>query len=213
MKHTSLTRMGLATLLLVASTAPANAQNLSQLKQENARLKAELRALQAQGCTTHQSGDASHANGAISANMDSIRVGPATGFASGHVAVTVTLTLRNTANAPLILNYQKGSFSATDDRGYQYELKHQHLSSHYSKDIKGIPMATPSRADTTSIISAGSARTVTFTGIRYMRDGQSPGNRFDIAATFIQLEDLGQGRVRKVRDFPVAFTNAPASGL
>ena len=45
-----------------------------------------------------------------------------------------------------------------------------------------------------------------------MRPGQTPGTRFDINATFGQYEDLGQGRVRKVRDFPVAFTNVAASG-
>ena len=202
----------LVMLLALASSLPAYGQSVSQLQQDNARLRAQLEALQAQGCGIDTPADGSHRGNPLVGTIDAVRVGPATGYASGHVAVTVVMTLRNAGNAPLALNYQKGSFSVTDDRGYQYELRHEHSSTRYSQDVKGIPMATANRADTTSVIQPGGRRTITFIGTRYMKDGQTPGHRFDINATFVALEDLGQGSVRKVRDFPVAFTNVRASG-
>ena len=203
----------LVMLLALASSLPAYGQSVSRLQQDNARLRAQLEALQAQGCGIGTPADGSHRGNPLVGTIDAVRVGPATGYASGHVAVTVVMTLRNAGNAPLALNYQKGSFSVTDDRGYQYELRHEHSSTRYSQDLKGIPMATSNRADTTSVIHPGGRRTVTFIGTRYMKDGQTPGHRFDINATFVALEDLGQGSVRKVRDFPVAFTDVRASGL
>ena len=44
-----------------------------------------------------------------------------------------------------------------------------------------------------------------------MKKGQTIGSGFDINATFVQLEDLGQGRIRTLRDFQVAFTSVSAS--
>lgn len=203
----------LVMLLALASSLPAYGQSVSQLQQDNARLRAQLESLQAQGCGIDTPADGGHLGNPLVGTIDAVRVGPATGYATGHVAVTVVMTLRNTGNTPLALNYQKGSFSVTDDRGYQYELRHEHSSTRYSQDVKGIPMATSNRADTTSVIHPGGRRSVTFIGTRYMKDGQTPGHRFDINATFVALEDFGQGSVRKVRDFPVAFTNVRASGM
>lgn len=53
---------------------------------------------------------------------------------------------------------------------------------------------------------------MTFSTARVMRDGETPGGLFDLNASFIQIEDMGQGRIRKVRDYSVGFTNVPASG-
>lgn len=203
MKHTSLTRMALATLLLVASTAPANAQSASQLKQENARLRAELRALQAQSCNSSTSSPELWSEDALNARIEVVRVGWRQDRHEVHV--TTTITLRNTSRLPLAINYQSRSFNLVDDRGYSYKLP-------MTKSVSGIPIAYESQADPTAVIAAGGSRTVTFSAYRKMGKGETPGDRFDLNATFIQLEDMGQGRIRKVRDFPVAFTNAPASG-
>ena len=44
-----------------------------------------------------------------------------------------------------------------------------------------------------------------------MRDGQTPGDSFDINTTFGAYQDEGQGRIRKLRTYPVAFTNVHRS--
>ena len=205
MKNTFSAGASLAFLLTVASIAPANAQGPDQLRQENARLKARIEALQSQRCdpdsttaTGSWSGDGLHAR------IDSIRPG-----LNNHddARISVTITLRNTTSTPMALNYQSRSFSLVDDVGYQYSA---HL---YGGSVKGIPTANSSSADTTAILGPGSSRTVTFIAARSMKRGQTIGRRFDMNATFIQIEDLGQGRVRKVRDYPVAFTDFRTSGL
>ena len=205
MKSTSLASISLATLLIVAGMLPANAQSLSQLRQENARLKAQVEALQSQQCGAGYTSNPGTWNGdGLSARIDSIRPG-----LDNHndARISVTITLRNTTSRPMALNYQSRSFNLVDDIGYQYST---HL---YGGSVKGIPTANSSTADTTAILGPGASRTVTFIAARSMNRGQTMGRRFDMNATFIQVEDLGQGRVRKVRDYPVAFTDVRASGL
>lgn len=204
MKHTSLTRMGLATLILVALTAPANAQNLSQLKQENARLKAQIEILQAQDCGTSPRAGHDWKQGDLSATIDTIRVGGRQDRREAHI--TTTLTLRNTGRVPMSLNYKSRSFKLVDDLGYAYALP-------MSKSVAGIPIAYEHQADATAIIGPGESRTVTFSAQRTMARGETPGRTFDLNASFIQIEDQGQGKIRKVRDYSAGFTNVPASGL
>ena len=189
----------------LACALPASAQSADQLRQENARLKARIEALQSQRCDPDStSATGSWSGDGLHARIDSIRPG-----LNNHndARISVTVTLRNTTSTPMALNYQSRSFSLVDDIGYQYST---HL---YGGSVKGIPTANSSAADTTAILGPGSSRTVTFIAARSMDRGQTVGRRFDLNATFIQVEDLGQGRVRKVRDYPVAFTNVIASGL
>ena len=197
-----------STLFSIAllSAPPAFAQSAAQLKQENAQLRAQLQALQAQ-CHAPASTGTGWSDGALDASIDAFRIG------SPHpkrTEITITVRLRNTGSVPIILNYQAGSWAATDSNGYRYETHLEHDTKYGT--VKGIPVATYNRADTSSMIAPGASRTVTFNARRDMRNGQTPGDRFDINATFVQFEDLGQGRIRKVRDFPVAFTNVGTSG-
>ena len=190
-----------AVAFALAASLPASAQTAAQLKQENARLKAQIEALQAQGCQPSRSAGNDWNQDGVSARIDAIRPGLNN---HGDARITVTVTLRNTTARPIVLNYKSRSFSLVDDVGYEY-------STHaYGGSVKGIPTAD-STADTTAVIGAGASRTVTFIAARGMNRGQSMGGRFDMNATFIQVEDLGQGQVRKVRDFAIAFTNVPAS--
>ena len=201
---TSTFRLSLLVLALTIAL-PASAQSLSQLTQENARLKARIEALQSQRCDPESTTVPGSWNGdGLHARIDSIRPG-----LNNHddARISVTITLRNTTSTPMALNYESRSFSLVDDVGYQY-------STHsYGGSVKGIPTASSSAADTTAILGPGSSRTVTFIAARSMNRGQTIGRRFDMNATFIQVEDLGQGRVRKVRDYPVAFTDVRASSL
>ncbi len=196
-------------LFLIASLAaalPASAQTASQLKQENQQLKAELQALQAR-CETPTSPGTSWKGQALEARIDTLRVGIER---ASKVSVTIAMTLRNTGDAPMPLNYETNSLSVTDDNGYHYTMYYERVNP--EKTIKGIPAATNTRADTSAVIMPGGVRTVTFITDRNTKNGQTPGTRFDVNATFGQYQDLGQGRIRKVRDYPVAFTNVSASG-
>lgn len=193
-------------LMLLIST-PAFAQSVAQLKQENQRLKAELQALQSQ-CPPSTLVGMNWQGEVLQAKLDSVLVGWPK---AGTVEVTITATIRNTGPSPMIVNYLSKSMSVVDDNGHRYNIKQY---SPETDSVKGIPIYGQygSRSvDTTAIISAGGTRTITFVLGRRMDSGQAPGSRFDINATFVQFEDLGQGRIRKVRDFPVAFTNAAAS--
>ena len=110
----------------------------------------------------------------------------------------------------MVLNYETNSLSVTDSNGYNYIMDYERVNP--EKTIKGIPATKFARVDTSAVIMPGASRTVTFIADRKMNAGQTPGGRFDINATFGQYEDLGQGRIRKVRDYPVAFTNVTTSG-
>ena len=192
--------------IALLAAQPASAQSTAQLKQENAQLRAQLQALQAQ-CQAPSTTGTSWQGQHLDARLDTLRVGNPS---SRKIEITISMTLRNTGSGPMVLNYETNSLSVTDDNGYNYDLFNEAMKP--GDSIKGIPAATRSRVDTSAVIMPGASRTVTFIAARSMRPGQTPGARFDINATFGQYEDLGQGRVRKVRDFPVAFTNVAASG-
>lgn len=199
----------LLSLLAVATTVihDADAQTREQLLEENRQLRAQLDGLAAKGCRADTPGPASYKDGAISATVESLRVGPVEN--SRHsIAVTTSIALRNTGNSPLVLNYEYKTFSLTDDRGYQYELRSEGYDA--KQVVKGIPMANSSRADTSAVMHPGESRTVTFIATRQMKDGQTPGSLFDINATFGEYFDEGQGRIRKGRQHPVSFSGVPA---
>lgn len=194
-------RNGLLTTALLAAN-PAFAQSTAQLKQENAQLRAELQALQSQCALPSSSPGASWKGQTLDARIDAIRIG----MNRGRITVTTAITLQNTGPTPLILNYKWNSAVFVDSNGYQYN------GDYTTNGIRGLGIAKYSTADSNSAISPGESRTITFTRERYPKNGQTVGNAFDINATFVQLEDLGEGRIRQVRDFPVAFTHVPASG-
>lgn len=203
------TRSGLLlslSIFAVTAAIPASAQSATDLRQENARLKAELRALQAQGCSSPSSSPATWREDALTATVEAIRVGQRAnhpGQPDGHV--TLTLTLGNRGNAPIALNYQAGSFRLVDETGHEYRATLGKAS--------GIPTASSSEADPTAVMLAGASRTVTFSAFRVPSSSDALPRRFDVNATFIQIEESASGQVRKVRDYSTGFTNVPASTL
>ena len=121
------------------------------------------------------------------------------------MTVEVTIRIRNSGSQPIPLNYNQKSFSLVDDHGYEYKLYHENDTNHFADDIKGISMATTSAAGTDDVVAPGQTLTVTFLPVRYMRNGETVGSRFDVHATFGAYEDIGQGRIRRIRNYPVAF--------
>jgi len=201
-----------ATILMALAPLHASAQSVAQLKSENADPRAQLQAMQ-QRCENPLPGNQPGVSkaGQVQAHIASLRIGPATGFAPGHIAVTVVMTLTNTGSSPLALNYEKRSYALTDNNGYQYNLHNEHLNEAAKEDVKGIPIATPGYASTSQVLAPGQSNSVTFIAVRSMRNGQTPGTVFDVNASFGQYQDEGQGRIRKVNTYPVAFTNVSPS--
>lgn len=195
--------------VLAATIHDATAQSREQLLEENRQLRAQLDGQAAKGCRPDTSKPKPYQDGAVSATVESLRVGPVQN-SRNSIAVTASIALRNAGDSPLVLNYEYKTFSLTDDRGYQYELRSEGYDA--KQVVKGIPMANSTRADTSAVMQPGESRTVTFIATRQMKEGQTPGSSFDINATFGQYIDEGQGRIRKGRQYPVAFSSVPASG-
>ena len=150
--------------------------------------------------------------GDLSFEVASLRVGPAQGYTPRHLGVTTTIRIRNNGASPVALNYKLHSFNATDSRGYGYKLHGTSGSSTNVRGVTGMATSNSTRADTSGVLRPGQVQNVTFLGVRYMRDGETPGESFDINVTFSAFEDMGQGRIRRVNDFPVAFIGVRPQG-
>ena len=198
----------LATIAIV--TPSAYAQTASQLQAQINELKRDVADLKGQGHTTAPpahvpGGSGSWSQGSVNAVVQAIRASRAK---NDRVTVTTTLTLTNTGKTPIALNYNSGSLNVVDNVGYKYIFDNRHATEEHG-GVRGIPIFYNGRGDSTSIIDPGASRTVTFTTTRNAKAGESIGGNFDINASFSQLENLGEGRIRKVRDYSVAFVGIP----
>ncbi len=204
MPKSLLLRTSFALVLLVG--LPSSAQNTQHMQQENARLRAQIEALKAQCNGTSSRATNGWKQGNLSATVDAIRVGQRSNHPSqpdGHV--TVALTLRNTGTLPIALNYQSGSFRLVDEAGGVYLAT--------LKKVAGLSTATGHEADPSAVIDAGEIRSVMFNAFRVPSSTDTLPKRFDMNATFVQIEETAQGQVRKVRDYSIGFTDLPASNL
>ena len=188
----------------------ARADEKADLRREVARLQAELVSARA-ACTPTTSTNVSMQRiDGLAFSIASLRVGPASNWAKGHIAVTLTIDIRNERRDALALNYNLGTFSLVDDKGYRYQINASNsigTPNTSEKFVSGIAVAGKTKASTHSQLSPGGMQRVTITAIRYMRDGESPGSRFDTNITFGQYQDEGEGRIKHVRDFNVGFVN------
>lgn len=201
--------MAIVLAVLMVVSMPVLAQSAAQLQSQINQLKNEVEQIKAQLGSAPRPGAGRAVpsqQGNLSANIESIRVAqpnPRT----PRLHATVVMTLINTGSEPLYLNYKAGSFNLVDSNGYQYEFFGE-----FDGGVKGIPIATSGRADARSSIPAGGTRKVTFTVVRDARSGQTIGNTFDVSATFVEVADLGEGRVKVTRELPVTITNVPLGG-
>lgn len=218
MPKSSIHRIGACVLAMALCAPTAHAQDAATLKRENARLNAELAQLRNQ-CGAQSGGDVGNQNGLgseqrvgdLGMSVVALRAGTATGYTDSHVAVTTTVRIRNNGQVPVSLNYNQRTFGLVDDRGYEYKLDKEDSTVYFGNSVKGIGMATSSKASTRDVLLPGQSQNVTFIAIRYMRDGQTVGSTFDLNATFGQYQDVGEGRIRSLRSYPVAFIGVPRS--
>jgi hypothetical protein len=200
--HMAVVLIALAPLAMAQTNHPS----ANVLQQENASLRAELAQVRASCTAAGNAGPAVAGEqrvGDLAFSVVSLRTG-ASDFMSGGSAVTLTVRIHNNGSQPVSLDYNQRTFGLVDDHGYEYKLYDENTPSFIGKDVKGIPMATESAVSVSNVLQPGQDQNVTFIALRFMRNGETVGSRFDLNVTFGQYADLGQGRAKHVRDYPFA---------
>lgn len=145
--------------------------------------------------------------GELSFRITSLRVArPSNPSARGPSRATITLTISNRGAQIVFLNAIKGSAVLANDLGYRWQEG-------YNDSVRGLDVAEKNRASLNNPIEPGAELRVQY-ALRYSaQPGQSIGAAYDFAAGFESLEDLGEGRLRKLREYSVAFTDLRRSDL
>lgn len=118
----------------------------------------------------------------------------------------VTLQIRNTSAVPVALNYVSDSGRVVDDRGYVYEQN-------WMTTVEGVGLATKSEASSEYVIPPGSAITARIMLPRQFKKNETLGSSFDFSAEFVSVQDLGEGRLRNLRKYPVSFIGLQKAGI
>lgn len=145
--------------------------------------------------------------GELSFRITSLRVSRPNDPATRSLTMaTVTLSIRNQGAQTVFLNALKGSAVLTNDLGYRWQEAG-------SGSVRGIDQADKTRASLNNPIEPGTELRVQYS-LRYSAlPGRTIGAVYDFAAEFESLEDLGEGRLRKLREYSVAFTDLQRSDL
>jgi len=201
--------VSLAATAALSITAPSHAQSRDALTRENEQLRREIADLRSRCGRLDAPGPGGSSAelriGELAARVSSIRLGPAN-LSGVRQGATVTVQLRNVGAAPVALNYKQGSYALADNRGYRYEF-----FGFERENVKGIPMTKPREASTSNVLAPGETQTVMFLTQRQFEPGQTPGTAFDVSMTFAAYADMGQGRVKLLREYPMTFVGVPAS--
>lgn len=119
---------------------------------------------------------------------------------------TIALRIHNYGRQPIALNYNKGSGSFVNERGYTWNATP-------NNGVRGIGIADSGNASIDYVIDAGGDMGVTLALGNDLHKGQTAGNEFDFQATFASYEDIGEGRVRRIRSYPVSMVGLKKSSI
>lgn len=136
--------------------------------------------------------------GDLSFRITSLRVSQRNNL--GNSVAAAALSIHNRGTKPVSLTYVDDSAAMTDDHGYTWKD-----AVDVNRNTSGIALTAYNGASLESVIDPGSAIGITLPMAFAMNDGQTPGASFDMQATFVSYEDLGQGRLRRLRTYPVSF--------
>lgn len=118
----------------------------------------------------------------------------------------VTLQIRNASSVPVALNYVSGSGRVVDDRGYVYEQN-------WMTTVEGVGLAKKNEASSEYVVPAGGSITARVMLPREFRKNETLGSSFDFSAEFLSVEDLGEGRLKNLRKYPVSFIGLQKAGI
>mgnify|MGYP001567658689 CR=1 FL=1 len=111
----------------------------------------------------------------------------------------MALTIRNHGLKPISLTYLHESATMSDDRGYRWKD-----AVNTNSNSTGIALTDYQGASLESVIDPAGELRVTIPLTFGLNPGQSPGSSFDFQAAFASYEDLGQGKIRRTRQYPVS---------
>ena len=126
---------------------------------------------------------------------------------------TITLKVTNHDKTPTILNYVSGKTSFVNEFGYSWEEDATPYLL-WGRDFIGTHLEKDKTANTYYVVGPESDLMVTIPLVYSGKVGQTTGNSFNFAAEFVSLQDLGEGKIKIIRTYPISFvglhrTDAP----
>lgn len=113
--------------------------------------------------------------------------------------VTVSLSIQNQGKEPIALNYAHNTGRIVDDKGYIYDS---------FINITGIGVSRSREASLDYVIEPERDMGVQVVFTRFHEKGQTIGTNFDFAAEFASYKDKGEGKVERIRAYPVSIVDA-----
>ena len=122
---------------------------------------------------------------------------------SYYVYLNLNVKVRNVGSQPIVLGYQSGSATATDDVGNRYGAS--------DGQVKGIGIVSARSADPQFVLNPGQSRSIT---IDYQfRPGRAQlGTSWTADFVLEQMEILPSRQVRSVREYSVSFPDLRTGG-
>lgn len=137
------------------------------------------------------------------------RVTPNKYSTEDDVWATLTLTITNHGKEPIALNYKEKSASFVNEHGYSWRERND-LS---GRAISGLAIETRNSASTDYVVDPGGQLSATIPLFLGLKPNQSTGTSFNFQAVFSSFKDMGEGRLKKIRSYPVSFMGLKKSSL
>lgn len=114
---------------------------------------------------------------------------------------TLALTITNHGKEPIALDYKGGSASFVNEHGYAWTERHD-LS---GREISGLPVEGNNQASVDYVVDPGGQLSATIPLFSELSPNQSTGTTFNFQAVFSSFKDMGEGRLKRLRSYPVSF--------
>jgi hypothetical protein len=136
--------------------------------------------------------------GNLGFTIKSLRVAGQTETSPFSIA-TVAIQVVNKGATPIALDYKKGAMTLTDEHGYIFD---DHT---YGSQVVGIGVSDGNSASVDYVIDPGQTLGIQCHLSRATQRGQTVGQNFDFAGEFIAFQDMGEGKVKALRNYPVSI--------
>jgi serine/threonine protein kinase len=114
--------------------------------------------------------------------------------------MTITLSIRNDRDKPLILGYHAGSERLTDEAGHHFDGD----ARHGERYVTGIGLVRENSADGRFVLNPGESKTATFLNQVNIRNGE-PSRAYSFDLVLDELERYPSGQVLPIHSYVVAF--------
>jgi uncharacterized RDD family membrane protein YckC len=121
---------------------------------------------------------------------------------SGRVAdrlVTVTMSIKNVTDQPMILAYRSRSQQLSDDREHGFTYAER------AGDVTGIGLNTGNMIDAVFTLAPGESREASFKNVVRLFNDDVPGSRYDYDLVLDECERLPSKQLRVLHTYSVSF--------